>query len=291
MKEKNTTTIIKITFFSFLFASILVYGLNHLGKISFLYDYTSPPRADGKISFQEYIPADTKIRIFYFDTYFKNKVEIDGGKWTASDVNYKSDFDNYSNKSEFYLKGTIADKKYILWIGLAVIFLFLILVYFSEIKRYIVDAKNNSNKIHLGYSGVILVLIVLFITTYLDKQNYIDYNNDLTEQIEELNNRISDLEDENEQLKDKVTSNEYDLKKSEIDREYYETLHNITSNNDDLYTLKRSVLYETIKGTEFEQYIVSGNTSYVQVEIKGAGNVIKFLNAISNEYYLMYLRK
>ena len=119
MKKKNTTTIIKIIIFSFLFASVLVYGLNHFGKISFFYEHTSQPRADGKLSFEEYIPRNTKISIFYFDTYFKNRVEIDGGKWTASDLNYESEFDNYSNKSEFYLKGTIADKKYILLIGLS----------------------------------------------------------------------------------------------------------------------------------------------------------------------------
>lgn len=283
--------IIKITIFSFLFASILVYGLNHFGKISFLYDYTSKPRADGKLSFEEFVPADTKIRIFYFETYFKNRVEIAGGKWTASDVNYKSEFSNYSNKSEFYFKGTIADKKYILWIGLALTFLLLIIVYFNEIKRYILDTKNNSRKNNLGYVGVIIVLIVLFVSTYLDKQKYIDYNDDLTEQIEELNNRISELEDENEELKDKVTSNEYDLKKSEIDREYYENSFNRNTNFDDLCSLTQTVPYGIIQGTEYEQYIISNNSITVQIEIKGKDNVINFLSYISRRYYIMYLNK
>lgn len=291
MKEKNTNIIVKITFLSFLFSLVLVYGLNHFGKISYLYNYTSPLRTDGKISLVEYIPANTKIRIFYFDTFFKNRIEIEGGKWTGSDVNYQSDFHNYSNKSEFYLKGTFADKKYILWIGLALTFLLILIIHFNKIKRLIIESKTNLNKHHLGYLCIILVLILLFVTTYLDKQNYIDYNYELTEQIEELNTKVSDLEDENDELKEKITSNEYELKKSEIDREYYEISYNRSSNYDELYTLKRSVLYEAIKGTEFEQYIVSGNTSYVQVEIKGAGNVIKFLNSISDEYYLMYLRK
>lgn len=291
MMQKNLLNLFKTIFFSFLFASILVYGLNHFGKISYLYDYNSPPRSDGKMSFVEYIPANTKISIFYFDTYFNNKIAIDGGNWTGSDVNYQSDFHSYSNKSKFYLKGTLADKKYILWIGLAITFLLLIIVYFSKIKRYIVDAKNNSSKTHLGYSGVILVLIVLYTTTYLDKQNYKDYNYDLTEQIQELNNRISDLEDENEELKDKVTSNEYDLKKSEIDREYYETLHNITSNYDDLYSLTQTVPYGIIQGTEYEQYIVSYNSVTVQIRIQGKDNVINFLNHISRQYYWMYLKK
>lgn len=291
MKKKNTATIFKIILFSFLFSSVLVYGLNHFGKISFLYDYVSPPRSDGKINMVEFVPASTKIRIFYFDTYFKNKVEISGGKWTASDVNYKSEFSNYSNKSEFYLKGTIADKKYILWIGLALTFLLFIIIYFNEIKRYILDTKNSSRKTNLGYVGVIIVLIVLFVTTYLDKQKYIDYNDSLTEQIEELNNRISNLEDENEELKNKVTSNEYDLKKSEIDREYYENSYNRDANYDDSYSLTQTVPNGIIQGTEFEQYVISRNSYHSQIEIKGKDNVINFLNYISRQYYLMYLNK
>jgi len=167
----------------------------------------------------------------------------------------------------------------------------LIIVFFSEIKRFIINLKNNSKKTNLSYLGVILVLIVLFITTYLDKQKYIDYNDDLTEQIEELNNKISDLEDENEELKDKVASNESDLKKSQIEREYYENSYNRTSYFDDLYSLTQNVPYEIIRGTEFEQYIISSNSVTVEIEIKGKDNVINFLDYISRQYYFMYLKK
>lgn len=291
MSGNKLSTIIKVTIISYVFTSLLVYGLNHFGKISFLYDYNSPPSADGKLRFNEFIPSNTKIRVFYFETYFKNKVEMAGSKWTASDVNYKSEFNNYSNKSEFYLKGTIADKKYILWIGLGLTFLLLIIVYFNEIKCFILTCKNNSNKTNLGYVGVIIILIVLFITTYLDKQKYIDYNDDLTEQIKELNNRISDLEDENEELKDKVITNEYDLKKSEIDREYYENSYNRNANYDDLYSLTQTVPNGIIQGTEYEQYVISRNYYNSQIEIKGKDNVINFLNYISRQYYWMYLKK
>lgn len=291
MKKKSTFTILKIILFSFLFASVLVYGLNHFGKISFIYDYTSRARDDGKLSFEEYIPGNTKIKIFYFETYFKNKVEIDGGTWTASNVNNKSEFGKYSNKSEFYVKGTIADKKYILLIGLVLSFLIFIIVYYNEIKYFILSRKNNSNKTNIGYLGVMIALIVLFTTTYLDKKKYIDYNDDLTEQIGVLNNRISDLEDENDELKDKVATNEYDLKKSEIDREYYENSYNRNANYDDLYSLTQTVPNSIIQGTEYEQYVINRNSYHSQVEIKGKDNVINFLNYISRQYYLMYLNK
>lgn len=290
-KNRLLSNMIKITVSSFLISFVLVFGLNHFGKISFLYDYKAPPRSDGKIDMVEYVPNNTKISIFYFETFFKNKVQINGGKWTLADISYETEFQNYSNKSNFYLKGTLADKKYIVWISLVITFLLLIIIYFNEIKRFTIDAKNYPNRTHLGYSGVIIILIMLFITTYLDKQHYIDYNNDLTEQIQELNNRISDLEDENEELNDKVTSNEYDLKKSEINRDYYETLHNMTSNYDDFYVLTKTVPYDLIVNTEYAKYIKNSNSLNAELEIRGKDNVIDFLNYISKQYYFMYLSK
>jgi hypothetical protein len=291
MKKDNPITFIKIVLFCFLLSFVLIYGLNHFGKISFIYDYTPKPNYDGKINMTEFVPANTKIKEFNFETYFGNHVLINGENWTGGDVTYQSEFQNYTNKCKFYIKGTLADRIYILWLGLSLTLLISILVYFKIIKRACTNLFYNINKTQIVFIFAYLVLIFLCITTYIDKQNYIGYNDDLILQIDELNAKISDLEKENEELKNENESNEYDLEKNNLEKDLLEIKNNSDINYDDSYSITQTVPYEIIQGTEFEQYIINNNSINAQLNIKGKDNVIKFLQYISRQYYLMYLSK
>ena len=66
--------ILKIIILSFVLSFISIYVLNHFGKFSFLYDYNAPPsRSNEKLNMVAYIPANTKISLFYFNSFFGNR--------------------------------------------------------------------------------------------------------------------------------------------------------------------------------------------------------------------------
>lgn len=290
MIKKLSFSFIKILIVSSLISFLLVYGLNHYGKISCLYDYTSPPRSDGKFSFTEQIPINTKVSVFYFESFFGNKTNTDGGKWTGADFNFESDFWKYSNKCRFYFKGTLPDKEYILYISVLLTLILFIYFNFKDIKSLIL--KSEFKKTNTILYLIILVLIILYCNSIYENKLLQNEVYDLENKITEKENEIITLEEEIENLKAENDLCEERIemakKENDIDREYYDTFSKI----DDFYISKQTVNYNIIKNTKFEEYIVSHNLNdpNAQIEINGKDNVIEFYSYISRQYYLMYLQ-
>jgi hypothetical protein len=113
---------------SYILGFVILYGLEHFGKFSYLVN--SPKQYDslGRVVLSSYVDISTKVSNIYFETFFKNKVQTSGNGFAISDINYSdSEFNKYSSKSFYYTKAVISDFKYGVYIasGLFLISLFL----------------------------------------------------------------------------------------------------------------------------------------------------------------------
>lgn len=118
-------------FLSFILGFIILYGLEHFGKFSYIGD-TPPQNNYEKPSLVQYVPSTTKVSRIYFDSYFDNRVETSGNGFDLYDLNYKdTEFNKYTTKSYYYTQATIEDYKYGIYISLG---LFIITLFFTNFK-------------------------------------------------------------------------------------------------------------------------------------------------------------
>uniref|UniRef100_UPI00404AA795 hypothetical protein n=1 Tax=Flavobacterium sp. TaxID=239 RepID=UPI00404AA795 len=133
--ETKTVEINKNYIFTLLLSLILgfiiLYGIEHLGKFSYL-SSSEPTYSNGKPTLTSSVSGNTKVSKIYYYSFFDTKVETSGNGFDLYDINYSNtDFDKYSVKSYYYTKATIEDYKYGIYISLG---LFLILIFFRKFK-------------------------------------------------------------------------------------------------------------------------------------------------------------
>ena len=109
----------------------ILYGLEHLGKFSYVAD-TPNQNNNEKPSFVQNVPSTTKVLKIYYNSFFSNRIETEGNGFDLYDMNYKdTKFNKYSTKSYYYTKATIKDFKYGIYISLGI---FMITLFFSQFK-------------------------------------------------------------------------------------------------------------------------------------------------------------
>lgn len=85
-----------------------------------------------KPSFEENIPATTKVSRIKYETFFDQIIETEGNGFTVYDLSFSdTEFNKYSNKIYYYKEATIKDFKYGMFISLG---LFLLTLFFTNFK-------------------------------------------------------------------------------------------------------------------------------------------------------------
>jgi hypothetical protein len=122
---------IRNLFLSFILGFVVLYGLEHFGKFSYISDSPQQDSSE-KLSLVQYVPVTTKVLRVYFDSYFNKRIETSGNGFDLYDMNYADgDFKKYSVKSYYYTQATIKDYKYGIYISLG---LFTISLFFTNFK-------------------------------------------------------------------------------------------------------------------------------------------------------------
>jgi len=113
---------------SFILGFVILYGLEHFGKFSYIADTPKQYDSNGRTVLVNYVNINTKVSYIYFETFFKNTVQTSGNGFIISDINYSdSEFNKYSSKSFYYTKAVISDLKYGVYISLGLFLFSLIL--------------------------------------------------------------------------------------------------------------------------------------------------------------------
>lgn len=130
----KTIVIKKATIFkfvlSFILGFVILYGLEHYGKFSFLEEQTISQNQ--KPSFTRDISLDANLNTIIYSTFFGKEIRTDGNGFQVKDIYFSSGiFHKYTNKSYYYTKSTIEDYKYGLYFSLGI---FILLIFFTYVK-------------------------------------------------------------------------------------------------------------------------------------------------------------
>lgn len=115
---------------SFLLGFIILYGIEHYGKFSFLEEQTVNPNE--KLSFSRDISTDANLNTIIYKTFFGKEIRTGGNGFKVKDIYFSSGaFHKYTNKSYYYTKSVFEDYKFGLYFSLGI---FTVFMFFTYIK-------------------------------------------------------------------------------------------------------------------------------------------------------------
>lgn len=113
---------------SFILGFVILYGLEHYGKFSFLEEQTV--NRNDKLSFTRDISTDANLNTIIYRTFFGKEIRTSGNGFKVKDIYFSSgDFHKYTNKSYYYTKSVIKDYKFGLYFSLGIFILFMFFTY------------------------------------------------------------------------------------------------------------------------------------------------------------------
>ena len=116
--------------FSFILGFIILYGLEHYGKFSFLEEQTQTVNRNKKLSFTRDISTDANLNTIIYKSFFGKEIRTGGNGFKVKDIYFSSgDFHKYTNKSFYYTKSVVEDYKYGLYFSLGIFTLFMFFTY------------------------------------------------------------------------------------------------------------------------------------------------------------------
>lgn len=120
---------IRNLFLSFILGFAVLFGLEHFGTFKYILVRTS---FEGRPTFEQQVPATTKVSTIEYHTFFKNLFTTDGNGFDAYDLNYSgTEFNTYATKSYYYTQAVIKDFIYGIYISLGI---FILSILFSTFK-------------------------------------------------------------------------------------------------------------------------------------------------------------
>lgn len=116
-------------FLSFVLGGIILFGLEHFGKFSYILHSSTTYDEQGRINMISYVSPETKVMLIHYDSFFGNRVTTDGNGFEYKDLAYNdAGFFEYSKKIYYITESLKLDYKYGICIsfGLFIITVFLI---------------------------------------------------------------------------------------------------------------------------------------------------------------------
>jgi len=157
-----------------------------------------------KLSFTRDVPLGSKVSRIHLLTPFDTYLTFDGADYSVYDMYYS--FQEYPNKAKYYLKASLKDFKYIVFIGFGLFVIILLLTNYKFLKTIPKKLMTMREK---RLSALLILLIVGLLT--FGALKYFEFNSkldDLQFEIENLENEVNYLKIQKNDLESNIGNSE-----------------------------------------------------------------------------------